>query len=165
MRLATQINSISGLCLTKLDVLDGMERLKVCVGYRDAPSNSPAVESYGRLRPLYEELPGWRESTRGVRSVEELPANARAYIAFIEETVGAPVDIISTSPRPGRHHRAAPAIRVKEASLQSRSRRARNNNGDSGVERYHEAGARSSISYSIRRLSRSVATVMVSPPR
>ncbi|MCY4017591.1 MAG: adenylosuccinate synthase [Gammaproteobacteria bacterium] len=98
VRLATQINSISGLCLTKLDVLDGMESLKVCVGYRDAPSNSPAVESYGRLRPLYEELPGWRESTRGVRSVEALPANARAYIAFIEENVGAPVEIISTSP-------------------------------------------------------------------
>lgn len=92
VRLAARINSISGLCLTKLDVLDGLERLKVCVGYRE----DSARKDHGQLQPVYEELPGWRESTLGARSLKELPANARAYIRFIEEAVGVPVDIIST---------------------------------------------------------------------
>ncbi len=92
VRLATRINSISGLCLTKLDVLDGLDRLKVCVGYREAA----ALDDSGQLQPVYEELPGWRESTSGARALEDLPANARAYIRFIEDAVGAPVDIIST---------------------------------------------------------------------
>ncbi len=92
VRLASRINSISGLCLTKLDVLDGLERLKVCIGYREGS----ARDESGQLQPVYEELPGWRESTLGARSLEELPVNARAYIRFIEDAVGAPVDIIST---------------------------------------------------------------------
>ncbi len=92
VRLATRINSISGLCLTKLDVLDGIERLKICVGYR----GDLALDDSGQLQPVYEELPGWLESTGGARALEDLPANARAYIRFIEDAVGAPVDIIST---------------------------------------------------------------------
>ncbi len=100
VRLATQVNSISGLCLTKLDVLDGLGTLKVCVGYRaddgKALGSSMAVEHYDRLQPVYEELPGWTESTSGVRSLEDLPANARAYIRFIEDAVEVPVDIVST---------------------------------------------------------------------
>ncbi len=100
VRLATQVNSISGLCLTKLDVLDGLETLKVCVGYRaddgKALGSSMAVENYDRLQPVYEELPGWTESTSGARSLEDLPANARAYIRFIEDAVEVPVDIVST---------------------------------------------------------------------
>ncbi len=100
VKLATRINSIGGLCLTKLDVLDGLETLKVCVGYRGEDGkpldSSGAVENYGRLQPVYEELPGWSESTSGARALEDLPANARAYIRFIEEAVEAPVDIIST---------------------------------------------------------------------
>ena len=100
VRLATQVNSISGLCLTKLDVLDGLGTLKVCVGYRaddgKALGSSMAVEHYDRLQPVYEELPGWTESTSGARSLADLPANARAYIRFIEDAVEVPVDIVST---------------------------------------------------------------------
>lgn len=100
VKLAVRINSISGLCLTKLDVLDGLKTLRVCVGYRGDNATqagaSSAVENYGRLQPICEELPGWSESTRGARALEDLPANARAYIRFIEEAVEAPVDIVST---------------------------------------------------------------------
>ncbi len=102
LRHAVQINSVSGLCLTKLDVLDGLENIRVCVGYRskdgdvlDAPVDS---EGYEAIEPVYEDLPGWNESTIGVKSVEALPANARAYIRFLEEQVGTPIDIISTGP-------------------------------------------------------------------
>ncbi len=100
VKLAVNINGITGLCLTKLDVLDGLDTLKVCVGYRDEEGNalggSAAVERYAGLRPVFEELPGWRESTRGARTLDDLPANARAYIRFIEDAVAAPVDIVST---------------------------------------------------------------------
>ena len=102
LRRAIEINSISGLCLTKLDVLDGLDSIQVCVGYRnangdvlDAPSDA---DSYVGLEPIYEELPGWSESTLGVQSLNELPANAQAYIKRIEELVGAPIDLISTGP-------------------------------------------------------------------
>ena len=100
VRLATHINSVSGLCLTKLDVLDGLDTLKVCIGYRgeggELLGSSMDVENYGQLQPVYEELPGWRESTSGVRAIDNLPAKARAYIRFIEQAVEVPVDIIST---------------------------------------------------------------------
>ena len=100
VRLATHINSISGLCLTKLDVLDTLDTLKVCIGYRgeggELLGSSMDVENYGQLQPVYEELPGWRESTSGVRALDELPARARAYIRYIEQAVEVPVDIIST---------------------------------------------------------------------
>ncbi len=103
LRHAVQINSISGICLTKLDVLDGFETIKVCVGYQNA--NGEAVsgslvdsEGYEQAIPVYEELPGWSESTVGAPSFDALPANAQAYIKFIEEKIGVPVDIISTGP-------------------------------------------------------------------
>lgn len=102
LRHAVQINSISGLCLTKLDVLDGLETIRVCVGYRskegevlDTPVDS---EGYEAIEPLYQDMPGWTESTLGIRTVEGLPANARAYISFLEEQIGTSVDIISTGP-------------------------------------------------------------------
>jgi adenylosuccinate synthase len=101
LRHAVQINSVSGLCLTKLDVLDGLDSIRVCVGYKgngDAPVSLTDSDSYENLQPQYEELPGWSESTVGARSLEALPANARAYINRIEELVGAPIDIISTGP-------------------------------------------------------------------
>ncbi len=102
LRQAVQINSISGLCLTKLDVLDGIERIRICVGYEGpgGTSGTPrfASEYYSDIRPVYEEVDGWSESTLGVRHLEDLPANARAYLTRIEETVGAPIDIISTGP-------------------------------------------------------------------
>jgi len=102
LRQAVQINSISGLCLTKLDVLDGLETLRICVDYK-APDGTRgtarfANEYYADLQPVYEDLPGWAESTLGARRLEDLPSNARRYIARIEETVGATIDIISTGP-------------------------------------------------------------------
>jgi adenylosuccinate synthase len=102
VKLANRINSISGICLTKLDVLDGLETVKVCVGYKGVSSDSAvclqSFENYDKLEPIYEELPGWQESTFGARSLDELPQNARNYIKFIEERIEAPVAIISTGP-------------------------------------------------------------------
>ena len=102
LRQAIRINSISGLCLTKLDVLDGLDTIRICTGYQDADGRecgAPlASDDYERIRPVYEELPGWSESTAGIRVVEALPENARRYISRIEETTGAPIDIISTGP-------------------------------------------------------------------
>jgi adenylosuccinate synthase len=103
LRRAIEINSISGLCLTKLDVLDGLESISICTGYKDAQGNllvdAPTdADSYIGLQPVYEEMPGWSESTLGAKSLEELPAAARAYIKRVEELVGAPIDIISTGP-------------------------------------------------------------------
>ncbi len=102
LRQAVQINSISGLCLTKLDVLDGIERIRICVGYEGpgGTSGTPrfASEYYSDIKPVYEEVEGWSESTLGVRHLEDLPTNARAYLDRISETVGAPIDIISTGP-------------------------------------------------------------------
>ena len=100
MRRAQQINGFSGLCITKLDVLDGFDTVRVCTGYRcgdevhlTSPSGAEALE---RCEPLYEELPGWKESTVGIREFDRLPANARRYLKRIEELVGAPIDIVST---------------------------------------------------------------------
>ena len=102
LRTAVNINSVSGLCLTKLDVLDGLDEISVCVGYVDANGETVAnpidAVDYENLNPVYETLPGWSESTLGLKSLEALPDNARAYIARIEELVGAPIDIISTGP-------------------------------------------------------------------
>ncbi|QQD17676.1 adenylosuccinate synthase [Spongiibacter nanhainus] len=102
LRQAVRINSVTGLCLTKLDVLDGLDTVKVCVDYKDAAGNSIAApfdcEDYGDITPIYEDMPGWSESTVGAKSLDELPSNARAYIKKIESIVGVPIDIISTGP-------------------------------------------------------------------
>src|SRR5690625_1160250 len=102
LRQAIRINSVSGLCLTKLDVLDGLETSKVCTAYQN-PDGSDAglpshADDYESLVPAYEEVAGWTESTLGARTLDELPANAKAYISRIEELVGVPIDIISTGP-------------------------------------------------------------------
>ncbi len=102
LRNAVNINSISGICLTKLDVLDGLETIKICVGYtcKDGkPVPNPVdSEDYEALVPVYRDVPGWSESTLGAKTLEELPQAARDYIETIEQAVGAPVDIISTGP-------------------------------------------------------------------
>jgi len=99
VRLAIRINSVSGICLTKLDVLDGLPSIKVCTGYEsDAAGGSVSALGYDGLKPIYETLPGWQESTSGVKRLEDLPLNARAYIEYIEKIIEAPVDIISTGP-------------------------------------------------------------------
>ncbi|WP_010322511.1 adenylosuccinate synthase [Marinobacterium stanieri] len=99
---AIQINSVSGICLTKLDVLDGLEQINICVGYQDENGNPVSSlsgsEDYEVIKPIYEEVAGWTDSTVGVKSIDELPANARAYITRLEELIEAPIDIISTGP-------------------------------------------------------------------
>ncbi|WCN11430.1 adenylosuccinate synthase [Marinomonas mediterranea] len=103
LRHAVQINSVSGMCLTKLDVLDGFETIKVCIGYTDLEGKPVAgslvdSEGYEQAKPVYVELPGWAESTVGAESFDVLPKNAQDYIKYLEEQVGVPVDIISTGP-------------------------------------------------------------------
>lgn len=102
VRRAVEINSISGLCVTKLDVLDGLEEIKVCVAYcyKDQelttfPTNSEMLE---KCEPVYEVLPGWSESTAQINDYKKLPQNAKNYLDFIAAKVGAPVDIVSTGP-------------------------------------------------------------------
>jgi adenylosuccinate synthase len=93
-------NSVAGLCVTKLDVLDGMETIRVCTGYRigDDTIDTPpvAVDRYADIEPVYEDMPGWTESTVGITDYDALPANARSYLARIEAIVGTNIDIIST---------------------------------------------------------------------
>ena len=103
MKRAVQINSITGFCLTKLDVLDGLETLQICVGYKDADGNIKdvppmAADGYDLGTPVYEEMPGWSETTFGVTDYEKLPQAAKNYIARLEALTGVPVDIISTGP-------------------------------------------------------------------
>ncbi|GAB6263734.1 adenylosuccinate synthase [Photobacterium sp. 53610] len=103
MRRAVQINSVSGFCLTKLDVLDGLEEIKICTGYKMPDGQilnvSPmAADAFESVEPIYETMPGWTESTFGVKSLEELPQTALNYIARLEELTGVPIDLISTGP-------------------------------------------------------------------
>ncbi|MEM1174293.1 MAG: adenylosuccinate synthase [Pseudomonadota bacterium] len=95
-------SSVSGLCVTKLDVLDELETIQMCVGYEidgEAISGVPVVvDRFAECKPVYEELPGWQSSTVGVTRVEDLPDNARAYLDRIEALAEVPVDIISTGP-------------------------------------------------------------------
>ena len=102
LRQAVRINSISGLCLTKLDVLDGLPTINICTAY-EAPAGDRGAarfgsEYYSDLKPQFEALPGWQESTFGARRLDDLPTNARRYVERIEEAVGAPISIISTGP-------------------------------------------------------------------
>ena len=100
LRRAVRINSVSGLCITKLDVLDEMPAVRLCTGYRfngkarDIPPN--ASEDLERCEPIYEDMAGWRSSTVGIRSRAGLPPPARAFIERIESLVEVPIDIIST---------------------------------------------------------------------
>jgi len=102
LRRAVHTNGVTGFCVTKLDVLDGMETIKVGTAYRlngeqlDVPPDNPA--DWDGLEVQYESFPGWQQSTRGVTRFEDLPANARAYIKSMESLCGAPVHMISTGP-------------------------------------------------------------------
>ncbi len=102
VRQSCATSGINGIALTKLDVLDGFERLKICVGYEldgERLAYLPtAAEKQARCVPLYEELPGWQESTEGARSWAELPANAIKYVRRVEELIECPVALLSTSP-------------------------------------------------------------------
>ena len=99
LRRAVVLNSMSGICLTKLDVLDGLSEIKIATEYQ-IPQGEIAgaydAEYYDKVTPVYETLQGWSESTIGITNFDELPDNAKAYIKRIEALVGCPVDIIST---------------------------------------------------------------------
>ena len=98
-------SSVTGLCITKLDVLDGLDTIRIGVGYRTngivSPDPPMSVEGYAGIEPVYEELPGWRESTVGVTEYEALPANARRYHERLQTLVSVPIDMISTGPDRG----------------------------------------------------------------
>jgi adenylosuccinate synthase len=104
LRYASRVNGIDGLALTKLDVLTGMDRIRVCVAY-DTPQGRKTslpidqLDPPGQIQPVYVEMPGWKERLENVRVLDELPANARAYVRFIEEQAGAPVYLVSVGPR------------------------------------------------------------------
>jgi adenylosuccinate synthase len=102
MRRAVMHNSLSSLGVTKLDVLDGLDTLRICTGYRidgevrDEPPLLP--HRFSECVPVYEEHPGWSETTRGITDFAGLPASARSYLARMEELAGVPIDIVSTGP-------------------------------------------------------------------
>jgi adenylosuccinate synthase len=106
LRSAIVHSSVSSLCVTKLDVLDGLDLIRVCVGYRSnglvTPEAPTSVEGYAGIEPVYEELPGWREPTAGITLYEALPANARRYLERLQALVSAPIDMISTGPDRGQ---------------------------------------------------------------
>jgi len=102
LKRSIQLNGVSGLCITKLDVLDGAESLKICVGYRMEGQLSEILpvgaDELAQCEPVYEELPGWQESTVGVRQYDKLPKAARAYLDRVEQLCGVPIDLVSTGP-------------------------------------------------------------------
>lgn len=102
LKRSLDINSVTGLCITKLDVLDGLETLKICVSYqldgRKVDTPPVGADRFDQCIPDYIELPGWQESTVGIRSYDDLPQNARDYLKKIEELTERPIDVISTGP-------------------------------------------------------------------
>ncbi len=102
LRRSLKINSVTGMCITKLDVLDGMEKVKICVAYkldgREVDTPPVGADRFEQCEPVLIEMPGWRESTVGIRQYEDLPEAARNYLKKVEALCGAPIDIISTGP-------------------------------------------------------------------
>ncbi|QJW77793.1 adenylosuccinate synthase [Burkholderia glumae] len=102
LRRSIQINGVSGLCMTKLDVLDGLDEVELCVGYKidgkDVDLLPRGAADVARCEPVYETFGGWKESTVGIDSWEALPANAQAYLTRVQEVAGVPIDMVSTGP-------------------------------------------------------------------
>jgi adenylosuccinate synthase len=102
LKRSIQINGVTGLCITKLDVLDGLEKLSIGVGYHCGGEEYDILpvgaEAIAGCEPIYETLPGWSESTAGIKRFDDLPENARRYLKRLEEICGVPVDMISTGP-------------------------------------------------------------------
>ena len=102
LRRAVQLNGITGLCITKLDVMDGMETVKLANAYEyrgetlEAPPQD--VFGYAECEPVYEQFPGWTQSTRNIRSFDLLPENAQRYLNRVQELAGCPVHLVSTGP-------------------------------------------------------------------
>jgi adenylosuccinate synthase len=95
-------SSCSSLCVTKLDVLDGLDNIRVCIGYQidGAVVHTPPLlsQQYGNCTAVYEDLPGWKESSVGITQYDQLPGNARRYLERLQALLGVPIDIISTGP-------------------------------------------------------------------
>jgi adenylosuccinate synthase len=93
---------VDGITLTKLDVLDGFDEIKICVGYEAEGQTFDYLPAdallQAKLKPIYETLEGWKDTTAGARSWAQLPANAIKYVKRVEELIGAPVSLLSTSP-------------------------------------------------------------------
>ena len=102
LKRSAQVNGLSGLCITKLDVLDGLQELLLCVGYELDGEKIDLLpmgaDEIARCKPIYESIPGWTDSTVGVTDYDKLPANARRYLERIEEVTGVPIAMVSTSP-------------------------------------------------------------------
>ncbi|WP_338639563.1 adenylosuccinate synthase [Burkholderia pyrrocinia] len=102
LRRSIQINGVSGLCMTKLDVLDGLDEVKLCVGYKidgkDVDILPRGAADVARCEPVYETFSGWKESTVGIKTWDALPVNAQAYLTRVQEVAGVPVDMVSTGP-------------------------------------------------------------------
>ena len=102
LKRSAQINGLSGLCITKLDVLDGLTELQLCVGYELDGENIDILplgaDDIERCKPIYETMPGWTDTTVGVTDYAQLPANARRYLDRIQEVTGVPIAMVSTSP-------------------------------------------------------------------
>jgi adenylosuccinate synthase len=99
---AVRLNGVTGLAITKLDVLDGLESLKICTGYDFrgqildvVPASLKVLEE---CRPVYETLPGWVETISGIKRFSQLPKNVKSYLRRIEELTGVPIDIVSVGP-------------------------------------------------------------------
>jgi adenylosuccinate synthase len=102
LKRSAQVNGLSGLCITKLDVLDGLPELKLCVGYEldgeQIDLLPMGAEEIARCVPVYETIAGWTDSTVGVTEYDKLPVNARRYLERIQDVTGVPIAMISTSP-------------------------------------------------------------------
>ncbi len=98
MRYAAALNGLDALVVTKLDVLDELARIPVCVGYRGGDAIPPTVAGWGAIEPVYEQLPGWQTSTEGVTRWQDLPPRARDYLAFLARVSGVEIGMVSTGP-------------------------------------------------------------------
>ena len=102
LKRSVQLNGLSGLCITKLDVLDGLDTVKICHGYKfngQVRETPPAgAEALSQCEPVYEEMTGWQGTTEGIKDYAALPDNAKAYLQRIEELCETPISIISTGP-------------------------------------------------------------------
>jgi adenylosuccinate synthase len=102
LKRSLEINSVTGMCITKLDVMDGMETVRICVAYeldgKQVTTPPVGADRFEQCSPVFIELPGWSESTVGAKSYDDLPKNAKDYLRKIEELCETPIDIISTGP-------------------------------------------------------------------
>jgi adenylosuccinate synthase len=102
LKRAVAINGISGLCITKLDILDGMDKLNICIAYEYRGKRTEYApldaDGWDECTPVYLEFPGWSESTAGITEWDKLPPAARAYLRALEELAGCPLAIVSTGP-------------------------------------------------------------------